>query len=348
MTTLRDLSHYLGLSVTQVSRALNGHSDVNADTRLRVEEAAKELNYIPNLSARRLVSGRSGVVGFIERSYDGITRDISLFETVTGLSAAFSERGIQFVLHLTPSQTAPDSPDIIPVFDRLARGGSLDGFVITSPQQKDIRIRHLQKAGIPYVVHGRSSMQPDYPFVDIDNYAIGRRLTSYLIVRGHKRIALISGVRPLFFVEHRYQGVCDVLKENGLSLPRKWLHNGQMTEALGMTSTVRMFSAGGERPTAIICSNLLIAQGVYSALAALGLRVPEDVSVVAHDDVVPPVFPDNFAPSLTVTRSPISESWAPLADFLIAAIEGRPVAESQKLIPYSFVENSSVADVTNA
>lgn len=344
MTTLRDLSRHLGLSVTQVSRALNGHSDVNADTRLRVEEAAKKLNYIPNLSARRLVSGRSGVVGFVERSYDGITRDISLFETVTGLSAAFSERGIQFVLHLTPPQTAADSPDIIPVFDRLARGGSLDGFVITNPLQKDLRIRHLQSAGIPYVVHGRSTMPPDYPFVDIDNYAIGRKLASHLIDRGHKRIAVIFGVRPVFFVEHRLQGVCDVLQENGLSLPRKWLHNGPMTEALGMTSTVRMFSTGGERPTAIICSNLLIAQGVYSALSALGLHIPEDVSVVAHDDVLPPLYPDQFAPSLTVTRSPISESWAPLADFLIAAIEGRPVVEAQKLIPFSFVENSSVSD----
>ena len=149
MTTLRDISRHLGLSVTQVSRALNGYSDVNAETKIRRRKAAKELNYIPNMSARRLVSGRSGVVGFIERSYPGVTRDLSLFETVTGLSAAFSERGIQFVLHLTAPEILADHADIIPVFDRLSRGGLLDGFVITNPRSRDIRIRHLQRAGIP-------------------------------------------------------------------------------------------------------------------------------------------------------------------------------------------------------
>lgn len=343
MTTLRDLSQYLGISVTQISRALNGYSDVNADTRRRVEQAARELNYVPNLSARRLASGRSGVVGFVERSYPGITRDVSLFETVTGLSAEFSKRDIQFVLHLTSPEILANKPAIISVFDRLSRGGSLDGFVLTNPQPDDLRISHLQEVGVPFVVHGRSVLQPDYPFADVDNYAIGRDLTNYLLSFGHTNIALISGVRPLSFVAHRYQGYRDALAVAGCTLHQEWLHNGPMTEAQGMTSTVQLFSAPGDHPTAIICSNLLIASGVYLALSALGLRVPDDVSVVAHDDVVPPPLPSSFAPALTVTRSALSDSWAPLAEFLIGAIEGKPIKKLQKLIPHSFVENGSVA-----
>lgn len=342
MTTLKDLSRHLGLSVTQVSRALNGHSDVSEATRLRVEKAAKKLKYMPNVSARRLVSGRSGMVGFVERSYPGIARDTILLETVTGLSSRFSERGMQFVLHLSPDTDGGDGRDMVPVYERLAIGGGLDGFVLTNPRRDDPRIRSLQQLGVPFVVHGRGDLDPPYPFVDIDNLGLARQLTEHLIGHGHRRIALINADEAFAFAAFRTRGYREALAAAGLPAPPKLVRQGRMTDALGMIATAQIFAARDQLPTAIICSNMLITKGVFSALEALGLSVPKDVSVVAHDDAVADVHPENFYPPLTVTRSPLSLSWDPLAETLVRAIEGTETDGLQTFLPIEFREGGSV------
>jgi LacI family transcriptional regulator len=339
MPTLKDLSRHLGLSVTQVSRALNGHSDVSEATRLRVEKAAKKLKYMPNVAARRLVSGRSGMVGFVERSYPGIARDTILLETVTGLSRCFSERDMQFVLHLSPHT---DSKDMVAVYERLALGGGLDGFVLTNPRRDDARIRGLQDLGVPFVVHGRGELDATYPFVDIDNLGVGRMLTDHLIARGHHRIALINAEETYAFSAFRAQGYREALAAAGLPHLPRLVRTGRMTDALGMIATAQMFAGREPKPTAIICSNILIAKGVFSALEALGLSVPQDVSVVAHDDQVAELHPEGFYPPLTVTRSALSLSWTPLAEALVGAVEGAATETLQTFLPLEFREGGSV------
>lgn len=139
MATLRDISRRLGLSVTQVSRALNGHDDVNAETRNRVITVAREMNYFPNISARKLASGRSGIVGLVLEDGDAGPSDAVFVQMIKGLSRCFSERGMQFVLHMANS-----GEDAVKVHERLIKGGSLDGFVVIEPQAKDARIDYLQ------------------------------------------------------------------------------------------------------------------------------------------------------------------------------------------------------------
>ncbi|WP_111431829.1 substrate-binding domain-containing protein [Rhodobacteraceae bacterium DSL-40] len=340
MTTLKDLSRHLGLSITQVSRALNGYPDVSKKTRDRVMEAADLLNYTPNIAARNLVSGRSGVVGFISRNLPGIAKNTIFFETVTGLSEAFSARDVQFVLHLTPET---DTGDIIPVYDRLFRGGTLDGFVLVDPLPEDLRIQHLLTHKVPFVVHGRGEMEPPYPYVDVDNRGLAYRMASHLTALGHRRIALISGPEPLAFCRFRLAGFRRALAEAGLEENPAHIRHGFMTEALGLTATIQMFGDPARAPTAIVCGNTLVSKGVYQALGSLSLRVPEDVSVIAHDDAILAASPESFAPALTVTRSPLADSWAPLADTLIGAINRKPIGTLQKIIPFDFIERASTA-----
>ena len=133
---------------------------------------------------------------FVDLS-SGIVRNTILPETVTGLSSRFSERGMQFVLHLSPESIDPNGRDILAAFNRLALVGALDGFVVINPRRDGCGIRHLQVQGIPLVVHGRGDLEPPYPFVDIDNYGLVRQLTEHLIGHGHRCIALISADEKL-------------------------------------------------------------------------------------------------------------------------------------------------------
>jgi LacI family transcriptional regulator len=338
MTTLKDISRSLGLSVTQVSRALNGHGDVNEETRLRVNAAAQAMNYHPNISARKLVSGRSGMVGLVMPKYKGLGSDGMFMEVVAGLSAQFSSREMQFVLHIME-----ENEPAIPVYQRLVGRGALDGFVLIDPRDEDPRITFLQRAGLPFVVHGRTSPKPDYPFFDIENQKLLFELTTYLTGMGHRRIALINGLAGRPYVTTRTRGFNAACAAAGIPPAHRLETHGEMDAAHGLVSTVAMFNGAGPRPTAIICGNVRIAQGVYQALSSLHLSIPGDVSVVAHDDHLPELRASAFFPSLTVTKAPLRESWKPMADCLAGAIEGRPLKELQQLGAYEFIARNSVA-----
>jgi LacI family transcriptional regulator len=340
MATLKDISRRLNLSVTQVSRALNGHADVKEETRQRVMDAAKALNYHPNLTARKLVSGRSGVVGFVMTRYSRLASDGFLLETFAGLSQQFSERDMQFVLHI-----AQEGDRIVEVYRKLNEAGSLDGFVVTEPVRNDPRIAYLTESGTPFVVHGRTSAQARYPYFDIDNHRVAYRSARHLVERGHRHIALINGLAHFSFAIERLEGYRAALAEAGLSYRPDLVRHDRMTEALGLVSTVQFFSGEAPFPTGILCGNTLIAKGVYKALEMLGRRVPQDVSVIAHDDVLPDAASPFFRPDLTLTRSSIQDSWAPLAEFLAGAIAGKPVQTQQRVADFDFVEGQSVASI---
>ena len=338
MATLKDIARKLDLSITQVSRALNDHSDVNEETRLRVKEAARAMNYHPNVSARKLVSGRSGMVGLVVPQHRNIGQDGIFMEVVAGLSANFSGRGMQFVLHIMREEEP-----VLPVYQKLIGKAMLDGFVLIDPLDDDPRVAFLRKAGVPFVVHGRTVPAPDYPYFDIENERIANELTAYLVRRGHRQIAFLNGIAGRSYVSVRELGYRAALKAAGIA-PEARLHvNGEMDEANGLIATVRLFSDGAPRPTAVVCGNVRLARGVYQALAALGLSVPGDVSVVAHDDHLPSLRASAFFPALTVTKAPLRDSWEPLAECLTGAIEGRPLAELQRIGGYQFIERNSVS-----
>jgi LacI family transcriptional regulator len=337
MATLRDISRELGLSVTQVSRALNGHSDVSEETRARVTALAKALKYQPNLTARKLVMGKSGIVGLVLPEVPRAPEDSLFVQIVGGLSRHFSGRQMQFVLHV-----ASPGDDIIDVYRRLIDSGSLDGFVVLEPRLDDARIAFLRERGVPFVVHGRHEAEPDYPFFDIDNEGVARELTRYLTARGHRRILFLNGVAGRGYAEDRQRGFAGALAEAGID-PAEALHvNGEMTEGHGLVSAVK-HAAGPGGPTAVICNSTRIAKGVYAGLAALGRRVPQDVSVVAHDDALPGLRPEHFDPALTCTHSPLELSWQPLAEILAGAVDGQPVGTLQRLGKVTLAERESVA-----
>jgi LacI family transcriptional regulator len=196
---------------------------------------------------------------------------------------------------------------------------------------------------VPFVVHGRHEATPDYPYFDIDNEGVAWTLTRYLTQRGHRRIAFLNGLAGRGYVEDRRVGYLAALKAAGLD-PAPELHvNGEMTEGYGLVSAVRFWSGAEPGPTAAICNNMRIAKGLLDGLRALGRRVPEDVSVVAHDDGLPGLVPDHFDPALTCTHSPLELSWQPLAEMLAGAVDGRPVDELQRLGEIGLIERASVA-----
>ena len=325
MSTLRDISKSLGLSPATVSRALNGFPEVNEATRARVLEAAKRLDYRPNQIAQKLVTGRSNIVGLVIKRPTALATDTTFFGVVGGISASLAARNVDLVLH-----TAADEDEIAP-YQRLVGKGILDGFILNAPRQNDPRIAYLTERNIPFVVHGRTSAEVNYPYYDIDKYQVSALAVDMLCDLGHRRIALINGPTEYSYTHDRRQGFVEALARRGLHTPEAFIFDGTLSETHGYTAALRSLGGTlGPAPTAFVCASTTVAVGVFRAIADKGLRVPEDISVIAHDDDVPQYPAVSFSPPLTVTRSPLTDACEPLADILLARI-AKPLAAPQQV-----------------
>lgn len=341
MTTLRELARHLGLSPATVSRALNGFPEVGEKTRARVIEVAEQLDYKPNTSAKRLATGKSGMVGMIFRSSRNLLVDPHFVDFLAGLSTGLADREIDLIIHTAPSD------ELLAHYKRFVASGSVDGMIVSAPELQDERIRTLSERAFPFVVHGRTGDDVPYPYFDIDNDGAFAAATSLLCELGHKRIALLNGPAGLAFTAQREAAFRRVTRERGIFVPDRFITNDEMSEELGHRHAAAML-AGAKRPTAFICSSSLLALGVMRAAAAAGLQVGTDLSIIAHDDVLPHLRSEHFSPPLTVTRSPIRDAGTALAEMIVMRIAGAEPKSLQRIVRADLIVRGSTGAAPKA
>jgi LacI family transcriptional regulator len=341
LTTLRELARHLGLSPATVSRALNGFPEVGEKTRARVIEIAEQLHYKPNTSAKRLATGKSGMVGMIFRSSRNLLVDPHFVDFLAGLSTGLADREIDLIIH-----TAPGG-ELLSHYKRFVASGSVDGMIVSAPELHDERIETLKSREFPFVVHGRTGDDAAYAYFDIDNDGAVAAATSLLCDLGHRRIALLNGPAGLAFVAQREAAFRRVTRERGVAVPARFVAHDDMSEEIGFRRATEML-ADRLPPTAFVCSSTLIALGVMRAARAAGLQVGTDVSIIAHDDVLPHLRSENFAPPLTVTRSPIRDAGAALAEMIVARIGGSDPLTLQRIVKADLIVRASTGAAPNA
>lgn len=341
MTTLRELARHLGLSPATVSRALNGFPEVGEKTRARVIEASERFHYKPNTSAKRLATGKSGMVGMIFRSSRNLLVDPHFVDFLAGLSTGLADRDIDLIIH-----TAPGG-ELLSHYKRFAQSGSVDGMIVSAPELKDERIETLAARDFPFVVHGRTGDDVGYAYFDIDNDGAFAAATALLCDLGHKRIALLNGPAGLAYATQREAAFRRATGERGIRIPDRFITHDEMSEEIGFRRAAAML-AEKQRPTAFVCSSTLLALGVIRAAAAAGLQVPADISIIAHDDVLPHLRSEHFSPALTVTRSPIRDAGAALAEMIVLRIGGTDPRSLQRIVSADLIVRASTAAAPKA
>lgn len=336
MVTISDLSRHVGLSKTQVSRALNGYADVNERTRQRIVEAAREIGYRPNALAQKLRRGRSGIVGLVLPEKSAQQEANILNEMLLGLAMEFRRRDNLVVLNVMP-----EGSTTVEAYERLSNDGRLDGFVVLNPAADLAGIEFLKQAGMPLVVHGRHRTEVDYPYVDIDNCAAGRMMAEHLTDLGHRDIAFIEGPVGMFYADERLRGVEQAMGAVDAVLGPERIVRGMMTEFLGETAAHQFLSDPTRRPTAIIAGNRVVATGLVRAIETMGLSIPDDISVVAHDDDLVRYPAGSFVPRLTGSYSAFTTAYDLLSDFLNKAIAKADWKSIQTIIEPEFVNGAS-------
>lgn len=288
---IKDIASAVGVSPATVSRALSDSGLVAEPTLSRIRDAARSLDYRPNVSARNLRTRRSMAVLLV-------VRDVGnpfYLEILKGVESAAREAGYSVLMGNTENNPERE----IEYFDML-RDGHADGMILMTgklPKQDGFagRVRRL-----PVVVALEAVEGGGLPHVMIDNEGASQRAVEHLVALGHRRIAHIAGPVPEAMAVSRRDGYRRAMKAAGLDIPPGYEAIGDYLLHCGEALCRGLFELP-EPPTAIFVANDEMAFGVIHELRRMGLDVPGDVSVVGFDDLF---LSQAFHPPLTTVSQP--------------------------------------------
>lgn len=331
MSALRALASSLGLSITTVSRALDGYGDVAVATRERVRRAAEAANYRPHPAARRLRLGATETVSLVLPGDPGHFDEPLYMELLAALGARFDAAGLDLMVLAarTPSEE-------LALYRRLVESRRTDGIVLARTRVDDPRIRYLAESGIPFVVMGRTETPVTYAHVDGDGTAAFAEATRRLISLGHREIAYVGASMEFTFSKLRRDGWSGAMSEAGLR-PRLSAETAATEE--GGLGAVRALLRSTPRPTALLCATDRIAIGGLRAIKEAGLVAGRDVSIVGHDNLSASAFTE---PALTTMELPIAKVGTRLAEMLLALIGGADVGGFAEVWPVAPIERASM------
>jgi DNA-binding LacI/PurR family transcriptional regulator len=332
--TLKDVARLAGVSVRTVSNVVNNYQYVTPEMREKVKAVLEDLNYQPNLSARYLRKGRSGVIAFAIPDLS----NVYFSDIGNAIIAAAAMRSYTVLINHTGGERTNEQQVIQGLTPHLIDGVILSSFAL---EPEDLQPR---KGSLPIVLLGDRIYTVPYDHVTYDNVATARLATRHLLSIGRRRIAAV-GVQEAHSSETetsrlRLRGYCEALAEAGLSLdpgliirgiPIFSRHNG--------ARAMRQLFALDAPPDAVFCFNDHLALGVMRAIYESGYRVPEDIAVVGFDDIEDGRF---AVPSLT-TISPNKERIGDLAvAFLLGRIDGTRTGPPERVeVPYQLIIRES-------
>jgi DNA-binding LacI/PurR family transcriptional regulator len=329
--TMKDVARHAGVSVSTVSYVLNNSGPVATSRRTRVLDAVRVLNYTPNESARSLKRRSTSTIGLVVPDLAN-----QFFALVTeGVERAAAERDVLVVLCAPEATERPVSHHA-----KLLQSQRLDGVVYlsgtgTSPSL----ILELARSG-PVVLVDEQISGFGLPAVVSDGRRGAREVAAYVLEQGHRRLAVIGGPTVLWTAEQRLAGYREAVAAAGLPPDEVPVFVGDYRQESGRALAEQALSGPpGQRPTALLCANDLMAIGALEYCRSAGIRVPDDVSIVGFDDV--PIA-SLLTPALTTVRQPAREMGYAAAKLLFDRLAGAADAELAEVFPATVQIRDSV------
>ena len=325
------------------SRVLRGDpaQHVRTETRQRILDAASQLNYRPDALARSLRTRRTGTIGLLIPSLD----NVGFADVTHGIQQAAAEGGRLVLVVEAEALSAAETqlPDTtrFEVYERLVGDGLVDGLIAAFATLDDHHLSSLADQGIPLVLVNRRTSGVSGSVV-VDDLRGSRMAVDHLIGLGHRRIGLVGLDLDTDTAQRRRQGYRDALEHAGLDYDERREEAAPPTVQGGRDGLARLLAASsGESPTAIFVASLMSALGVQAGLAERGLRIPDDVSVIAFNDH--PIA-EHVDPPLSTVRMPNLAMGRASVEMLLRALDGIPVEDVMiKEAPRLIVRASTAA-----
>jgi len=336
--SIKDVAREAGVSTTTVSYVLNQNptQTISPETTERIWQAVRALNYVPNLNARSLTSQKTNLIGVVipqtEPGKEFMFANPFYGELLSAIEYTARRNGY----HLLLSGPEPDQSYI-----NIARNRSVDGIIIVGSYPSK-SLNELHELAVPVVLVDTYVKDEVFHTIGIDDRLGGLLATRYLLEKGHRRIAFVSGsVSEQGVIQKRFLGYMDALNEAGIAMDEKSLYLGTVSYDFALSVPEEM-QRRGNRETAAFTTSDILGMGLVKGLRRLGRRVPEDLSIVGFDDLDLARMSD---PSLTTVHQDIAEKGRCAVQMILDAADGN--ADKQEcILPIRLIERESVAEHT--
>jgi LacI family transcriptional regulator len=319
---MKDIAKDLGLSAVTISKVLRNHPDIAQETRERVLKRVQELDYLPNILARGLVTGRSYLIGLVvpDLLYPFFAEIAKSISTVVGA------QGYSVIISSSDEDAQIEAREIQHLVSR-----QLDALAVASSDSSTASFARMDRASHPYVLIDRQFDGLAANFVGIDDVAAGRMATEHLLHRGCRTVAHIRG-RENSTGMRRFEGYRQALQARGIACEERYVVASERvdsgSEELG-AEAMRRLLAHKPRPDGVFCFNDPLAIGAMNAILEAGLRIPEDIAVIGCGNL-------HYNGSLRVPLSSIDQHSQQVgeqtANLLLKLIESKSRPEPVSLI----------------
>lgn len=322
--TIGDVARTAGVSVATVSKVINGRYGVALETEIRVQEVIQQLGYESSIVARSLRSRRTNVIGILVAEFEPFSTEL-----LKGISEAVEGTGYELLAYSGGLGRHDRVGWEQRSLSRLA-GTLIDGAVLVTPTVVTVHDT------IPVVAVDPHTGPSGPPTIDSDNLAGARAATEHLIGLGHRRIGFLGGRPDLESARLREEGYREALKDAGIDIDEGLMRVGGYRPDLADSPAHELLSLP-DRPTAIFAANDLSAIRTMEVARQLGLRIPDDVSVIGFDNVPESALTE---PPLTTVAQPIHTMGAEALRMVVDLIAGKP-RDPHLRLPTSIVVRGS-------
>lgn len=327
--TIRDVAERAGVSVATVSKVINQRYGVAEATSLRVQAVIEELGYEASLVAQSLRNHRTNVIGILVADLEPFSTEL-----LKGAADAIRGSGYELVVYSAGGRTGEHNGWERRYLSRLS-GTLIDGAVLVTPTVVDVNY------GAPIVAVDPHTGSHDVPTVDSDNLRGARMAAEHLLGLGHRRVALIRGRSDLESAKLRERGFREAMADAGVAVDESLICAGDYDPEVS-AATARELLGRADRPTAVFAANDVTAIATIGVALGMGLRVPEDLSVVGFDNIPESAL---CTPQLTTVNQPIRTMGECAVGMLIRLIRKEQVETTRISLATELVVRSSTAGV---
>lgn len=322
--TIEDVAKDAGVSITTVSRVINNVRTVKEANVAQVQAAIKRLNFQPNPTAQRLASGRLNAIALIMPRFKGMFHSFYITQIIEGVGVGADRLKLDLLLHITNGKS-------------FINPASVDGIIFADIHQNEEELDTVMGKGIPCVVMNTYIEELPVSCIAIDNTGGAKEAVNYLLELGHTDIATITGELGIQAGIDRLDGYISALKKKGITPKKEYIQYGDFGPDSAKEPAKNLLSMK-DRPTAIFCASDMMATTVVDTAFNMGLRVPEDLSVVGFDDS--PLASHGRVP-LTSIRQPLSEMGTLSVETLHRLIKRNQKSPIKKLLSTKLIERAS-------
>jgi DNA-binding LacI/PurR family transcriptional regulator len=320
--TVTDVARRAGVSTATVSRVMNGNPRVRAEVRAAVTVAIQELGYVPNPSARSLMTRLTESIGVVVlESADRLFGDPFFGQLMLGISASLSENDQRLVLMLAPTREEESR------IDRYLGAGHVDGVVLVGPHGADPLLKRLLRQQIPFVVSGRPMEPRPVTYVDSQNRSGAEAAVNHLLASGRRVIGTIHGTLDLSSAFDRLEGYRDALRGAGRAVDPDLEADGQYRSRTAVQAMSGLLERHPDLDAVFVASDSM-AIAAMQAIKDSGRRIPDDIAVIGFDDL--PTASESH-PTLSTVRQPIETMGREMVRLLLQRI-GQPGLAPQEVI----------------